>query len=74
MYADYFCKMALLNIDQFTERTEKSVHVCPKCFGTMHQVALRWQDLCLAFVNSKKIMERIKCTDCKLELRIEKEV
>lgn len=66
--------MALLNIHQFTERVEKSVIYCPKCRGSMKPMALRWKDLCVALVNSNRIMERFQCSDCRFEIRVDKKV
>lgn len=58
-----------MNIDQFVERASEKPEVCPRCAGAMRHTSISvWDAVCVLFTR-KKITGRLRCSDCRLEIR-----
>lgn len=63
--------MAILNIDQFIERTNETLVNCERCRCLMQQAPISYSDALKVIFGSKKIKGRMKCPDCQNETTIE---
>ncbi len=56
--------MAILTIQEFTERAEVTVHQCTRCSCLLRETPLRVSDVIVYIFAEKKIMHRYTCPDC----------
>ena len=64
--------MAILNIHQFTERIDVTLHICSACAGKMAETPINTIDALKFIFGKKKIIKRFKCLDCENEIKTEK--
>lgn len=64
--------MAILNINQFSERIATIVILCEKCSGGMEETPMNTFDAIKFIFGKKKIIKRYRCLDCENEILVRK--
>ncbi len=59
--------MAILDINQFLERTVIMAPICPRCLGKMLEAPINSFDALKIIFGKKKITKRYRCMDCTFE-------
>jgi len=62
--------MAILNIQEFTERAEAQVHHCERCSSLLRESPLRVSDVIIYIFGEKRIIHRYTCPDCNFSCLI----
>ncbi|MCC6372859.1 MAG: hypothetical protein IT236_17780 [Bacteroidia bacterium] len=65
--------MAILSINEFTERVHQKHIPCKQCRNGMKEVSIRKTDALLFLFGLKKVPHRYICDDCGLEIKLDKD-